>query len=246
MLLLAWQVVDAVVRMSPPCCSCRRAAVWDVLAESWPILLQQAWPSLVNTVVGFGLAAVLGVVLGGVLVASRRVEQALWPHVLIFQLIPKVALAPLFIIWLGMGPSSRLCFAVFLSFFPRAGVGGGRVPRRGRQRFAPVPVAAGQHLAELCPCAATLCHPAYLRRAEGGGDGGDHWCGGRGVRHGAERALATSSCSRPRRRRRRWCSPPSSCSAPSAWGCMRPWRSPSSSSAAGMAPLSQRAGSNKC
>jgi NitT/TauT family transport system permease protein len=53
-------------------------------------------------------------------VVSRRVEQAFWPHILIFQLVPKVAVAPLFIIWLGMGPTSRLCFAVFLSFFPIA------------------------------------------------------------------------------------------------------------------------------
>jgi NitT/TauT family transport system permease protein len=95
-------------------------AIWDVLVQSWPILLAQTWPTLINTVVGFLLAAALGIVLGGILVVSRRVEQAFWPHILIFQLIPKVAVAPLFIIWLGMGPSSRLAFAVFLSFFPIA------------------------------------------------------------------------------------------------------------------------------
>ena len=115
--LLAWQYLTVWFAVSPMLLV-PPSAVWDVLAESWPILFQQAWPSLVNTVVGFAMASVLGVVLGGVLVASRRVEQALWPHVLMFQLIPKVALAPLFIIWLGMGPTSRLCFAVFLSFFP--------------------------------------------------------------------------------------------------------------------------------
>lgn len=117
--LLAWQVLTVRLHVSsmllvPP------SSVWDILVQAWPILLAQSWPTLVNTVVGFLLAAVLGVALGGAIVVSRRVEQAFWPHIVIFQLIPKVAVAPLFIIWMGMGPSSRLCFAVFLSFFPIA------------------------------------------------------------------------------------------------------------------------------
>ncbi len=116
-MLLAWQWLTVWLAVSPMLLV-PPSAVWDVLADSWTILFAQAWPTLVNTVAGFLLAAVLGVTLGGVLVASRRVEQAFWPHVLMFQLIPKVALAPLFIIWLGMGPTSRLTFAVFLSFFP--------------------------------------------------------------------------------------------------------------------------------
>jgi NitT/TauT family transport system permease protein len=118
-LLLAWQELTVHLHVSsmllvPP------TAIWDLLAESWPILLAQSWPTLINTVVGFLMAAILGIAIGGAVVVSRRVEQAFWPHILIFQLIPKVAVAPLFIIWLGMGPSSRLAFAVFLSFFPIA------------------------------------------------------------------------------------------------------------------------------
>jgi NitT/TauT family transport system permease protein len=117
LVLLAWQELTVHLHVSsmllvPP------TEIWDVLAQSWPILFAQAWPTLINTVVGFLLAAILGITLGGALVISRRIEQAFWPHILIFQLIPKVAVAPLFIIWLGMGPSSRLAFAVFLSFFP--------------------------------------------------------------------------------------------------------------------------------
>jgi NitT/TauT family transport system permease protein len=117
--LLVWQELTVHLHVSPMLLV-PPTAIWDVLVQSWPILLVQTWPTLVNTVVGFLLAAGLGIVLGGVLVVSRRVEQAFWPHILIFQLIPKVAVAPLFIIWLGMGPSSRLAFAVFLSFFPIA------------------------------------------------------------------------------------------------------------------------------
>jgi NitT/TauT family transport system permease protein len=117
--LLAWQVLTVRLAVSPMLLV-PPSAIWAMLVQGWPILLVQAWPTLVDTVVGFLMAAGLGIVLGGTLVVSRRVEQAFWPHVLIFQLVPKVAVAPLFIIWLGMGPSSRLAFAVFLSFFPIA------------------------------------------------------------------------------------------------------------------------------
>ncbi|WP_428492061.1 ABC transporter permease [Rhodopila sp.] len=116
-MLLAWQVLTVQLAVSPMLLV-PPTAIWDVLAQAWPILAAQAWPTLVNAVVGFLLASVIGIALGGALVVSRRVEQAFWPHILIFQLVPKVAVAPLFIIWLGMGPTSRLCFAVFLSFFP--------------------------------------------------------------------------------------------------------------------------------
>jgi NitT/TauT family transport system permease protein len=61
---------------------------------------------------------VIGIVSGTALVLSRRVRQALYPHILTFQLIPKVALAPLFIVWFGVGPTSRLALAVFIAFFP--------------------------------------------------------------------------------------------------------------------------------
>lgn len=116
-MLLAWQVLTVRLAVSPMLLV-PPTEIWAILDQALPILLQQTWPTLVDTVVGFLMAAGLGIVLGGALVVSRRVEQAIWPHVLIFQLVPKVAVAPLFIIWFGMGPGSRLAFAVFLSFFP--------------------------------------------------------------------------------------------------------------------------------
>lgn len=114
---LAWEYATALTGISsllvaPP------SAVWQVLTTSFSILLQQAIPTVRETLLGFALAAVVGTLLGALLVLSRRVRQALFPHILMFQLIPKVALAPLFIIWLGVGPASRLSFAVFMAFFP--------------------------------------------------------------------------------------------------------------------------------
>jgi len=46
------------------------------------------------------------------------VREALYPHIVMLQLIPKIALAPLFIVWLGVGDSSTITVAVFIAFFP--------------------------------------------------------------------------------------------------------------------------------
>ncbi len=55
-----------------------------------------------------------------VLAASPRLREMLYPNLVAFQLIPKIALAPLFVIWLGIDAPSRLVFSVFISFFPVA------------------------------------------------------------------------------------------------------------------------------
>jgi NitT/TauT family transport system permease protein len=94
------------------------SAVWRVITTSFGILFQQSIPTVVETLIGFALASVIGIVLGTLLLLSRRAHQALYPHILTFQLIPKVALAPLFIVWFGVGPTSRLSLAVFMAFFP--------------------------------------------------------------------------------------------------------------------------------
>ena len=100
------------VLLAPP------SAVWQVLATNPAILLEQAIPTTLETVVGFALATVLGVVLGVAITVSARVREALYPHIVLFQLIPKIALAPLFVIWLGISSESRLAYATFISFFP--------------------------------------------------------------------------------------------------------------------------------
>jgi NitT/TauT family transport system permease protein len=91
-----------------------------ILGRSLPLLLPQLVSTAREAVQGFALAAVVGMALGGAITLSRRLEQALFPHLVLFQIIPKIALAPLFVIWFGVGSESRLIFALFLSFFPIA------------------------------------------------------------------------------------------------------------------------------
>lgn len=88
------------------------------LAEAFPVLMQHAWPTVWESVAGFAIASVLGVALAALLSTSKLMREMLYPNVVLFQLIPKIALAPLFIVWLGIGFQSRLTFSVFISFFP--------------------------------------------------------------------------------------------------------------------------------
>jgi NitT/TauT family transport system permease protein len=114
---LVWEVGTRIAHVSPMILV-PPSAVWEVIAASFPILMQQAVPTVAETVIGFLLAAVVGMLLGTLLVLSNALRRALYPHVLLFQLIPKIAIAPLFIVWFGVGSSSRLCLAVFMAFFP--------------------------------------------------------------------------------------------------------------------------------
>lgn len=74
--------------------------------------------TLVETVAGFGIALVLGVAVGTVLARIVWLEVAMRPALVAAQVVPKVALIPLFVIWFGFGVSTKIVVAAILSFFP--------------------------------------------------------------------------------------------------------------------------------
>lgn len=84
----------------------------------WDILFENAIPTTLETLGGFALSVVLGTLLAVMLVYSRLAREVLYPNIVLFQLIPKIAVAPLFILWLGIDWPSRLAIALFIAFFP--------------------------------------------------------------------------------------------------------------------------------
>lgn len=94
------------------------------VAESFIELIQDpaahrhAWITLYETLVGFAIATVIGVGLGTVLGKTPWLEQALNPFIIATQVVPKVALVPLFILWFGFGPEAKIVVAAVLAFFP--------------------------------------------------------------------------------------------------------------------------------
>ena len=63
--------------------------------------------TLWEALAGFGIAAVSGIVLGALVAQSRLVERTVYPYLVALQTLPKIAIAPLIIVWAGFGLSSR-------------------------------------------------------------------------------------------------------------------------------------------
>jgi NitT/TauT family transport system permease protein len=74
--------------------------------------------TLAETLIGFGTALVAGVFVGAVLGRVLWLERAVNPFVVTLQVIPKVALVPMFVIWFGFGMTSKVVVAAILAFFP--------------------------------------------------------------------------------------------------------------------------------
>jgi len=115
--LLAWQGIAVLGQISPAILP-PPTMVLDQLRENFPLIMKHTYPTTIETLIAFGISIPLGLALAAILVYSTVAQQALYPNIILFQLIPKIALAPLFIVWLGIGPSSRITFSIFICFFP--------------------------------------------------------------------------------------------------------------------------------
>ncbi len=117
LVVAAWQLyvtvwnIPAVILPSP-------ISIAKYIVQRYDILLVHAIPTTLESAAGFLLAVILGVALAILITYSNTAREALYPNLIFFQLIPKIALAPLFIIWLGIGSQSRVAFSVFIAFFP--------------------------------------------------------------------------------------------------------------------------------
>ena len=76
------------------------------------------WVTLSEALLGFVIAAVAGIMLGAVIAQFRVMEQTFYPYLVALQTLPKIAIAPLIIVWFGFGISSKIIIAATVAFFP--------------------------------------------------------------------------------------------------------------------------------
>lgn len=107
----AREMVPAYLVPSPP-------AVFQTLIEDRVMLAQNTWVTTYETVIGFVLAALIGVATAVLIVYSQTLEKALYPVILFAQVIPKIAIAPILVVWFGFGPEPKIILAVLIAFFP--------------------------------------------------------------------------------------------------------------------------------
>jgi NitT/TauT family transport system permease protein len=74
--------------------------------------------TLLETMLGFAVGCTMAFTLGVAVALSRRTEYFLYPFIVMFQAMPKVALAPIIIIWFGLGITSKVVTAALVAFFP--------------------------------------------------------------------------------------------------------------------------------
>ena len=83
-----------------------------------PLIAEHLWPTFYQVVVGFLLSVAGGVLVAVVFTYSPAVRKGFYPLVVVSQIVPKVAVAPLLIVWFGLGDTSRLLLAFLIAFFP--------------------------------------------------------------------------------------------------------------------------------
>jgi NitT/TauT family transport system permease protein len=88
------------------------------LAEYSGVIAGHAWRTFWTTMVGFGLAILVGVVLGMLMGSSRLAYAATYPLMTAFNALPKAAFVPILVVWFGLGAGPAILTAFLISFFP--------------------------------------------------------------------------------------------------------------------------------
>jgi NitT/TauT family transport system permease protein len=117
--LMGWELLTRALRLSalvlpPP--SAVLTALWEGLRSGylWPHIGQTVLELVLGLTAGCALGLVSGVVLG----ESALLRRLLMPYVVTSQVVPKLALAPLFIVWFGFGMTSTVVITALICFFP--------------------------------------------------------------------------------------------------------------------------------
>ena len=117
LLLLAWEFAVRATGIKeyllpPP------SRVWTEYWKRHDTVMASAWVTTQEIVAGYLLAVVVSIPLALWIAYSRFMENAVYPVIVFLQIVPKIAIAPLFIIWFGFGFTPKLLVVFLLSFFP--------------------------------------------------------------------------------------------------------------------------------
>ena len=116
-LLVIWEAVCIIFKIPvfflPPPTAIAKATV-----EFWPAIYKNSLITLWATLLGFGLAVGFGLLLGLLVGWSRTIYSGLYPLMIGFNAIPKVAVVPILVLWFGIGFLPAVLTAFLISFFP--------------------------------------------------------------------------------------------------------------------------------
>jgi NitT/TauT family transport system permease protein len=115
--VLIWQVLVTALKVPEFIFPAPTAILKEFIEFKGP-LLEAAWATFWVTMLGFGLAIVVGVLLGFLIGSSRVAYAAFYPLMVGFNAIPKAAIVPILVVWFGIGLGPGVITAFLISFFP--------------------------------------------------------------------------------------------------------------------------------
>jgi NitT/TauT family transport system permease protein len=116
-IFLLWDVVIRLFRI-PPYLIPAPLDVAKMLVTEWQRLLREGAVTAYATLGGFALSILFGIPVAMLIAYSRLVESYVYPLLVFSQSIPKIAIAPLFVVWFGFGIFPKIISAFLLGFFP--------------------------------------------------------------------------------------------------------------------------------
>ena len=115
--LVIWEILVIVLNIKPYLLP-RPTTVLQTIIERWSTLLEHGWVTAYEMLVGYFVAIAVGVPLAIFITASPTFDRFITPILLFAQTVPKIAIAPLFLIWFGFGMAPKVWVAFLISFFP--------------------------------------------------------------------------------------------------------------------------------
>lgn len=116
-MILAWEVACIAFGVSDLVLP-RPSQIAKVLLEKYPAIWPHAYQTLYTTLIGFAIGVAIGVILGVAVGSSRLIYETVYPLLIGFYSIPKVAIVPIFVIWFGSGTVPAILTAVVMCIFP--------------------------------------------------------------------------------------------------------------------------------
>jgi NitT/TauT family transport system permease protein len=116
-ILAAWEVAS-IVSHFPAYVLPRPSQIVAGLFHPGPQFVHYAWITVQETLIGFIIGSTVGLLLAIAIVLSPMARRSVYPLIILFQTVPKIVLAPIFIIWFGYGLLPKEMLVVVLAFFP--------------------------------------------------------------------------------------------------------------------------------
>jgi ABC-type nitrate/sulfonate/bicarbonate transport system permease component len=131
LILAAWQLLVALADLRETILP-RPTVIASHIYDQRSLLIDNAWVTLKEIVIGFALAFAVGITLAILITTSQIIERAVYPWMIASQMVPIVAIAPLLVLWFGFDLTPKVLVVALVSFFPLAvnSVDGLRAPPR--------------------------------------------------------------------------------------------------------------------